>query len=330
VIAALVKGGHIQSAAPTVAALLGGETVVTIRISALFDEYKLIAGDKVTGKSKLQMDKWSDVRRRAAERFCEVVGDKDLATVTKEDGRKFRDHWDRLVADKGLSHDTARLEMVKVQAMIKELGNRRGWELCGNLFEGLMPERREGDTKAIPFSVAWLTDKILPALATYENTEARNATYLAIETGMSPSEICNLDASMIKLDGPVPHIDLRNGAGTLKTANRRRVIPLVGVALEAMKQQRNGFAYGRDGAAKLSNEVSAFFDAKGLREHADNTALYSIRHSFKDRMRDAGIDHEMRNMLMGHSNKEERYGNGFVLAKKRDALAAMALPAHIG
>ena len=95
----------------------------------------------------------------------------------------------------------------------------------------------------------------------------------------------------------------------LKTRSSKRDIPLVGVALEAMKQVPNGFPKYTDNATALSNLLNKAFKARGLFPTPEHR-LYSFRHSFEKRMLEAGLDYGLRCTLMGHHNTRPQYGDG--------------------
>jgi len=110
----------------------------------------------------------------------------------------------------------------------------------------------------------------------------------------------------------VPHISIEPGERQLKSKNARRVIPLVGVSLEAMRRQPEGFPKYRGTSAGLSAPVNKYLRAHGLLETPEHT-LYGLRHSFEDRQLAAGVDERVRRDLMGHSLNRERYGKGAAL-----------------
>jgi len=152
-----------------------------------------------------------------------------------------------------------------------------------------------------------------------------------INTGARPSEIINLRAPRIILDANIPHIQVRPDQRVLKTEFSYRDIPLVGVSLEAMRQFPDGFPRYRDA---FSAAVNKFLEDHGLRETERHT-LYSLRHGFKDRLRDVETPDELKDELMGHGTKTPRYGDGHGLHLKlkyieRIALApGMQLPAPL-
>ena len=67
---------------------------------------------------------------------------------------------------------------------------------------------------------------------------------------------------------------------------------------------------------------------KYLRENdlkpTPNHSLYSLRHTFKDRLRDAGAPEEVIDELMGHKKSGPKYGRGHMLEKKHEWLRKIA------
>jgi hypothetical protein len=71
--------------------------------------------------------------------------------------------------------------------------------------------------------------------------------------------------------------------------------------------------------------MSAAFKRRGLFE-TPRHVIYSFRHSFEDRMKEANVDFELRCLLMGHDNKRPEYGTGGSLEYRRRALMKIAHP----
>jgi integrase len=109
----------------------------------------------------------------------------------------------------------------------------------------------------------------------------------------------------------------------LKSAYARRVIPLCGVSLEAFETCSGGFPRYRDKPG-LSATVNKYFKENGLLETPEHS-LYGLRHSFEDRMLEAGIDDRIRRDLFGHRLTRERYGKGASLEMLRELVQKLAL-----
>jgi len=149
--------------------------------------------------------------------------------------------------------------------------------------------------------------------------------YVLIETGARMSEICNLRAEQIRLDAEIPHIEIRAVDRELKTGTSKREIPLVGVALEAMKQRPSGFPNYVDKGELVSANLMKAFRNRGLFPTSEHV-IYSFRHAFEDRMLEAEIDYGMRCYLMGHKNNRPDYGQKGSLEYRRDQLLKIVHP----
>ena len=64
-----------------------------------------------------------------------------------------------------------------------------------------------------------------------------------------------------------------------------------------------------------------------MRPSPSNT-LYSLRHTFKDRLRDIGAQEEIIDELMGHKTRGPKYGRGHLLEKKYEWLQRIAFDVH--
>jgi integrase len=144
-----------------------------------------------------------------------------------------------------------------------------------------------------------------------------------VNTGYRPSEGAGLTAAQIRLDANVPHISIEPVGRTLKTAASRRVIPLLGVSLEAFRAYPGGF-HRYANSPSLTDTINKYLRENGLLESEEHT-LYGLRHSFEDRMLAAGIDERIRRDLMGHSLRRERYGEGASLGLLQTLLRPLAL-----
>ncbi len=129
------------------------------------------------------------------------------------------------------------------------------------------------------------------------------------DTGARPKEICNLNADDIILDQPIPYILIRsNGKTELKTSYSKRVIPLVGYALDGAKLCPLGFDRYFDKSDNLSATLNKYLKENDLLP-TDKHSLYSLRHSFQDRMNEVNMTERIQCELFGHKYKREKYGS---------------------
>jgi integrase len=294
-----------------------------ITVSRALELYWALAKDKTLGKSDDQLRRWKNPRKKAIRNFLDVVGDKPLAEITGDDMLNFRDHWyDRICAD-GLTPNSANKDLTHLGDVLKTVNRMKRLNLALPLSELAF---KEGEArKRPPFSRAWIEEHLLRAGALSGlNGEARAIMLAMINTGMRPSELAALTPDEIRLDANIPHIALAPLGRQLKTKSSRRAIPLTGVSLEAMRGFPDGFPRYRGSSASLSATVNKYLRSNDLLETPEHS-LYCLRHSFEDRMLEAGIDERIRRDLMGHSLRRERYGDGGSLELLSELLVPVAL-----
>ena len=304
------------------AAFLGAESEPRISISRALELYWALSKDKTLGKSPTQIKKWRNPIKQAIRDFIDVVGDKPMSEITRDDVRAFRDWWMERLETEDLHPSTANKNMDHFGKVLKLVNEEKRLDLALPLGK-LRLDEGEKNTRP-PFSVAWIKGRLLASGALDGlDPEARAIILVMINTGARPSEIAALQAATILLDGGVPHIRIEPDGRKLKTKHARRVIPLTGVSLEALKSHRVGFPRYR-AQEGLSKVVNDYLTAHGLRETPAHS-LYSLRHSFEDRMLKAGVDERIRRDLMGHRLGRERYGEGADLEHLHNLLQAIAL-----
>ena len=97
---AVLKGNTETNGMPhpaNVDALLGGTPEPTkpkVRVSEAFEIYlDKIAFDEIAKKSEKQRYSWKKTKRTSVNYFIEVIGDKDIASITREDAIAYRSWW---------------------------------------------------------------------------------------------------------------------------------------------------------------------------------------------------------------------------------------------
>jgi len=304
------------------AALLGTEKRPVFMLSKLFSEYEALTKDEVRDLSPNQLRVWRNGRIRAVEQFVEVVGDKAITEVTQDDGIDYSEWWrERVLADE-VEAKTANKDLGQLSRMLKDMSIRRRLNLP-DIFKGLRL-RGEAEKSRMPFDTEFIQNRLLAdsALAGL-NEEARLVLYVAVETGLRPSEIVNLQRSTINLDARIPYVRIMPDGRRLKTGDSEREIPLVGVARAALKLRPEGFPRYRDKSSSLSATLNKFLLENDLRPTRDHT-VYSLRHSFKDRLIAVEAPDSLIDSLMGHKTYKPRYGKGPSLELKLKFLEQIA------
>lgn len=322
---------------PIAEAVVGAITRPATAMSDAFkDCLKEIAPQEIVGKSEGQRTRWTNGKQQSIDSFIEVVGDIDIEALTREDARKYYDHWlKRIAPSEGKPTHTA------------SIGNRRFGDLRGfyrahftrlgepdrvNPFDKLtFKEKKKRKGKRPPFPHEWITGTILqsPKLLRM-NEEARHIMLVVADIGARPGEICNLTPELIVLNHPVPHLKIEprddpEDPREIKTESSVRVVPLSGLALEVMKKHPNGFPKYKDKESSFSATVNKFMRENKLFP-TEKHSVYSFRHSFEDRMKEARVDSELRRILMGHAVDRAEYGEGGSLKLRLEEIKKVALP----
>nr|WP_299369708.1 hypothetical protein [uncultured Tateyamaria sp.] len=88
-----------QPDAVEAAALLGTAPEPRMSITKALELSWGLAKEKTLGKSEDQLRRWEAPRKKAVKNFVAVVGDKEIANITRDDMLDFRRHWlDRIEA----------------------------------------------------------------------------------------------------------------------------------------------------------------------------------------------------------------------------------------
>lgn len=312
-----------------VAAVLGGEAKPRLMVSDLVKETEEIFSIELRAKSPDQLRRWRNPKNRAMNNFIDVIGDKALGDLNRNDALAFRKWWADRIAEEGLEISTANKDFGHMQKMFMSVEMAHQVQF-GPVFSRLR-FGGEDRNKRSAFEPHFIQDNILADGALDElNSEARCIIYLIVETGIRLSEACNLLPEHIHLDAEVPHIHITAGDRELKTPWSDRHMPLCGVGLMAMQAHPDGFERYRDKGASFSAMANKFLYNHKLLP-SDNHSVYSLRHSFEDRLTAVEPPEKIMAALMGHKYSRPRYGEGPTLEQKLRWMEKIVFrpPAHV-
>lgn len=332
---AAVQGGAVPL--PVVKAVVGVVDPPSVSIEDAFKVYEEeITPHQLAGKSAGQRAKWLSVKKGSKDHFVSVVGNINIDDIARDDARKYYNWWmERIAPKEGRpthTPDIGNRRLGDMRVLYREYFAHMKQEDRVNPFDGLrFKDKAKRRRKRHPFSMKWISEKILkPGALAGLNDMARAVLLIMIDIGARPSEICNLTPDRINLQGNIPYIKIEpdddpDDPREVKTENSIRVVPVTGMALEALRKFPKGFPRYRDKEGNLSAAINKYMVENGLRESA-KTTVYSFRHSFEDRMKNVKVDEEVRKILMGHSIDRPEYGEGGSLALKLEAMQAAAMP----
>ena len=304
------------------AALLGLAKEPKFTVSKALAAYWQIADDKTLGKSADQIRRWENPRKKAVAGFIAAVDDRPIDEITTEDLGAFKASLSARVRAREIVASSANKDLIHFLTVIEDVARAKNISLRFNRAK-LMFKQEDADHRP-PFTEKWIKEKLLaPGALDGLNPEARAILLGMVNTGYRPSEGAQLTAAQIRLDGPVPHISIEPVTRALKTKHSKRIIPLVGVSFEAFRAFPNGFPRYADSPA-LSATINKYLRENGLLETPEHS-LYSLRHSFEDRMLAAGVDERIRRDLMGHALQRMRYGDGAAMEHLQSVVASVSL-----
>ena len=280
------------------------------------------------------------IRRYESYLLASLEEDRLLTSVNRADARAFRDYLvgqkDKRSTRKGFKKALKPGSINKAIQIISAIFTVaiREWELKAiNPFTGLKVEETENQRdKRRSFTDAELT-AYLSALDRV-NIQAKQCAILMVYTGARTGEIGGLEAQDVHLEGQIPHIIIRpNGVRQLKTPSSKRTIPLIGEALNAAKVALGAIPKGqpvaplfaRYGKPRGQDGLSAVL-MKVIRDKmkiADpKLVAYSARHTMKDKLRNALVQPDLQDAIMGHTRGQvsEGYGDGYWLPRLSEAL----------
>jgi integrase len=311
--------------APVREALAGTAEPPGVFLSQAFELFRPRCADRLAGKSDHQVRKWENPRRLALDNFIDVVGDKAITDVTRKDVLAFQEWWLERIRREGVKADSANKNLRHLKDILDSVFVACDMEPSLDLDSLFTKTKlRTGNNSRRSFDASYVQDVILDSHRLKGlNPESRALIYVMADTGARVAEITGLMPGDIRLDGKIPFVHIRsNERRGLKTPQSDRQIPLVGAALCAAQQFPEGLARYAS-ADSASTAINKYFRHHGLNP-SDDHSLYSLRHTFKDRLRDVQAPEELIDNLMGHRSRGPKYGRGHILETKVQWLAKIA------
>jgi len=309
-------------------AVLGLIPPPVVTVSAALELFFEVSTDKIIGKTSDQIRRWRNPRKKAIALFIEAIGDKPISQITSDDMLKFREDLINRVSDGEITMQSANKDITHFVGTIKAVNRMK--KLGVDLPFADLALKGGRQKKRQPFSREWIETKILaPGALDGLNPEARNILLMMINTGARPSELAGLKVDHLDLDGAIPMMSFVPDGRQLKNDHSERKVPLHGVSLDAARDAL-GAAEDEDlfpayfGKDKVSDVINKFLRQNGLKE-SETTTLYSLRHSFEDRMIEEGVLDRVRADLFGHALQRERYGAGGGDETRYTAIKAISL-----
>lgn len=291
------------------------KTLAHANATKLTNAFDLYLKTHKRGKETAFIDK----QQRDWKTLIAIVGDIEFDSLSRVHARKVVD----VLIQEGKKTTTVRRTITNLSAVtaaaIRELAVVRT-----NPFEKLGIQGEGNDAKEAVVANPAQLQQIVDAMRTETVSAPALLALMQLELGARIGELSGLAVTDVVLDHDTPHIIIQKQPWrTLKTKVSERNVPLVGIALEAVKH-----------ALALPRDTSGEDRGKGLfqqyaRERGNDSASaavnkrlkpwgmtsHSFRHTMEDRLREAGCPEDIRNAIQGHTNGSaaEQYGKGFSL-----------------
>lgn len=293
-------------------ALLGGAGDNSIQLSECIGLYWELVHDRLFNKSEHKIRKWKNPREAALKNFISVIGDRHIHQINRNDVLKFRS-WLNERISKGFSPNSANKQLRFIKDIIETVALNNHIEIeVDSLF--IKTNFKYEPQSRRPFDPSFVQNTLLMNLDGLNDRDQHVVMAMA-DTGARVSEVFGLLPEDIFLDEEIPYIWIRAREGySLKTKTSERKIPLVGTALKAFKKYPDGFEQ-LGNPDSFSGFVNRYLDSNNLRPSPKHS-IYSLRHTFKDRLRDIEAPEEIIDDLMGHKKSGPKYGRGHKLDTK--------------
>jgi integrase len=264
----------------------------------------------------------------AVRQWLAEIGDQQLDKISRSQVRRWVEH---LTDDRNQSGSTVRRRVGSMSAIIGVATDRLDLVLV-NPFTRLRISQASSGYRE-PFTQAHLL-QISDWL--HSGAEARHSgriIRLLRLTGARPLEIGGLGSADIELDAQIPHLRIRpNEFRGTKTVASRRLIPLVGDAIDAALEAKsaaggaNLFPATCHQTGSLSARLNKAIRSSGIPKSNRLTA-YSFRHTVQENLRVMGVPFDVQQAILGHAklSMTERYGAKHVsLGRMQEALTIIA------
>ncbi|WP_306046558.1 DUF6538 domain-containing protein [Nioella sp. MMSF_3534] len=317
--------GH--ETAPEQKAVLGLVEEPEFSLGDAFDRFWDYIKDEWTLLSRDQQRVKRNIYLKAIRNFEEAIGPLSFHKVERGHAVRFRSWWVDRVQAKGLKPYTANREINSLRRMYSV-----NFDIVGlsktNPFSGVRL-KEVAEVSRIPFETEQIQTILRPIAMPKLDDSFKLLIRLLVNTGMRPVEAIGLELGDVILDHDVPHVHVRkNSVRGLKTDHSERLLPLLGVSMQAAEELIAASGWGK----RLGkNMYATSVINRNLRDSGIVTdkrqSLYSLRHWFQDQLTKRDVVDRAQAQLMGHKFQRPKYGYGKDLAELRDIIAPFAIEA---
>ncbi len=260
--------------------------------------------------------------------FYRLVGNIRLSDLNRETAKTFVER-----RSKEVKTTTVDREISLIRAVINKVILEKNLDLK-NPFISLVIQSLGADAEIRhPFTDEEM--KLLITNCSAKGDELRTILLIILLTGARLSEICGLRRCDVMLEDSIPNFHLVEYKNRrLKNKQSKRYVPLVPLALDAIKKQleshnsKVAFPTYCDGSDVFSDKASAALAGFIKRLGIKDKTTHHARHTMRDLLRHADVPPHIQDAIGGWGTTSigESYGDGYSLKQKMDALIAAVAP----
>ena len=189
-----------------------------------------------------------------------------------------------------------------------------------------------GADETVSSYVPFAKDELQRLFSLTMHQEDRLLLSILTVTGMRLDEAALLTWDQVKEEDGIKYLSLLDADGhkvIVKTKGSLRKVPLPDALTLPQRATGRLFSYTIDKDGKAQKEAS-----KRLMKHVrritnmKTKTIHSLRGTFKDLLRDAGISKELNDFITGHAQGDVagKYGDGFSLERRYEAINSVSHP----
>ncbi|WP_102848492.1 DUF6538 domain-containing protein [Phaeobacter inhibens] len=297
--------------------------------------------EEVRYKTPKQRNVWAARWTRPALKMIDFLGrDPAFADIQRQDALDFVNELRSRVLRRETKGASAQKDIQNLNLLWKKYHLSIGIDevdMRPSPFRGLADglDRNDEVNRKKEVPTEYIKRIVAPGALDTLNQDLADIILVLVETGCRQNEVTDIPAQSVVLDHIIPHLWLKLETGDdpreVKNKITARRVPLVGVALDAMKRHPQGFPRYR---GKGTFSASANKRLKELNLLPQGVTVGGLRHSFETRLKEVGVQSDDRGELMGHSVKRirgrEYYGDEMKLERRQELHLMIAIGSKRG
>jgi integrase len=253
--------------------------------------------------------------------FIKMMGDLPISGITKPVGYKYAKKLAETLANKTIK------DRISYVSQVLTFNEKEGL-VDINPLKGL--ELNEYGKKTEHYK-SFTTDQLHELFKQDLPKDVRLLLSILVTTGMRLDEAALLTSDDMKIDGVIPFFDLTASDKVIKNIGSARQVPITPQIFNELGTTTGRlfprFKVDADGKAQSgASDACMIFIRKVTKDR--KLVVHSLRGTFKDKLRDAGVQKEINDFITGHGSGDVAgsYGSGPSLKVRYEALCKVDHP----